>query len=431
MKAVILAAGNGSRLGGERPKPLTRLFGVPLVDRTLDALARTGLKPQDIIVVYSDPRVKDHLEGRAGLVYNDRVDLEGGHSLLLGAEAAGEEPFLLLMADHVFDPGILGRLLESGPSTTTLCVDRTFEGRDLEEATKVLVRAGSIQEIGKDLEVYTALDTGIFYCTPEVLEAARRFRGRFTVSDVMASLARRGRLSSLDVTGSFWQDIDTKEDIKRAERTLSKSLAKATDGLVSRHLNRRLSIPLSRLLVRTPVTPNQITVFSFLLGLASAALFAQGRGLIAGLLAQVSSIIDGCDGEVARMKAMGSRFGGYLDSLLDRYADVAIILGMVASAPEALWHVGGLALLGTYSISYSVSRMEGLTGMRFNGGLAGFMTRDVRLFIIMLGGILNQMFLTLGVLGVLTNLVVLSRIVRAKRLMETEEVVRCPNAPYA
>jgi CDP-L-myo-inositol myo-inositolphosphotransferase len=335
------------------------------------------------------------------------------------------------MADHVFDPGILEKLLESEPSTTTLCVDRAFEGRDLEEATKVLEGDGSILEIGKDLEVYTALDTGIFYCNHEVLEAARGFRGRFTVSDVMASLARKGRLSSLDVTGSFWQDIDTKEDIERAERTLSQALAKATDGLVSRYLNRRLSIPLSRLLARTPVTPNQITVFSFLLGLASAALFAQGRGLSAGLLAQVSSIIDGCDGEVARMKAMGSSFGGYLDSLLDRYADVAIILGMMASAPETLWHVGGLALLGTYSISYSVSRMEGLTGMRFNGGLAGFMTRDVRLFIIMLGGILNQMFLTLGVLGVLTNLVVLSRIVRAKRLMETEEVVRCPNAPYA
>ncbi|MFQ6136443.1 MAG: NTP transferase domain-containing protein [Candidatus Hydrothermarchaeales archaeon] len=416
IKAVILAAGRGERFEDDHPKPLAKLFGKPLIDYTLDILSREGIA--DITVVYNDKKVKDHVIGRVNPIFNPLVEREEGYSLLLGAKATGGSPFLLLMADHFIDCRILEKLLDSPPYTTTLCIDRDLVGKDIKEATKVFVEGSIIQQIGKEIEDYNALDTGVFMCTDEVLDAAKEFDGRFTVSDVMNKLSRRRRLSACDVTGLFWRDIDTKNELQRTEEGIINTLVKPTDGFVSRYINRKVSIPLSRMLAKTPLTPDQMSFFSFFLGIFSAMLFALGYAFYAGILAQISSITDGSDGEIARMKNMESKFGAYLDSLLDRYADVAIVLGMIAMTPEKLWHIGGLALLGTYSISYSASRIKGLTGRDFTEGVAGFMTRDLRLFIIMLGGILNQIFLTLLVLAILTNFVVASRIISAKSMMK-------------
>ncbi len=420
MKAVVLAAGKGERLGSSLPKPLVSVLGKALIDRAIESLQKAGIR--DIIVVYSDPRVKAHLEGRVQLVYNDSVEREGGYSLLKGAEAAGGEPFVLVMSDHIFEPEIVERLLESKPKTTTLCTDRNLEGRDVDEATKVLVgEGGRILDIGKEIQRYNALDTGVFYCTPEVLEAARAFTGRFTVTDVMRKLIEKGRLYSVDVTGCFWWDVDTRQELKRAEDALLKRLIKPSDGIVSRYLNRKISLRISKVLVNTPVTPNAISVFSFLLGVLSGALFALGHAAFAGIMAQISSIIDGCDGEIARLKGITSPYGAFLDATLDRYADMIILLGIIASQPEKFWLVGGLAMLGSYSISYTASKAEA-NSITFLSITETLMKRDMRLFLIFLAGIANQLFAVLVVLAVLCNLVVLNRFLRYPKLLAAKNV---------
>ena len=415
MKAVILAAGRGERLGLGLPKPLVRLLGRALIDHVMASLKEAGI--EDIVVVYSDPRVKAHLEGRAKLVYNDDVERGSGYSLLRGSEAAQGSPFVLVMSDHIFDSAMVSRLIDSEPAATTLCVDRNLEGRNVEEATKVLVENNyEVTRIGKGLKEYNALDTGIFYCTREVVEAAKSFTGRFSVTDVMKKLVSKRRLKALDVTGYFWLDVDTQEELRRAEDELLRRLIKSTDGLISRHINRKFSLRISRILVNTPVTPNMLSVFSFLLGALSGALFALGYSIIAGIVAQLSSIIDGCDGEVARLKGMTSPFGTFLDATLDRYADMLIILGIIASDPERLWLVGGLAMLGSYSISYTTSKAE-LSGIVFTGTQYVLMNRDMRLFLIFLAGVVNQLFAVLLLLAVLCNLVALQRFLQFPKLL--------------
>src|SRR5690606_25641011 len=88
---------------------------------------------------------------------------------------------------------------------------------------------------------------------------------------------------------------------RRAVRQLFEACRKPVDGLVSRHINRRVSLFVSRLLVDTPVTPNMMTVATFGVALVAAAFAAQGGYvplLIAGTLMQLNSILDGCDGEL-------------------------------------------------------------------------------------------------------------------------------------
>jgi phosphatidylglycerophosphate synthase len=140
-------------------------------------------------------------------------------------------------------------------------------------------------------------------------------------------------------------------------------MASAYDGYVSRYINRRISGPIANLLARTRTTPNQISWVAFSLAFLSFLSFIYNLNIAAGLLAQLSSIIDGVDGSLARLKGMSSDFGGFLDSILDRYADILVMLGLtIWSASNEVyphfWLAGFLAITGTIGVSYSRARVS-------------------------------------------------------------------------
>ncbi|HEB30196.1 MAG TPA: CDP-alcohol phosphatidyltransferase family protein, partial [Spirochaetes bacterium] len=170
------------------------------------------------------------------------------------------------------------------------------------------------------------------------------------------------------------------------------------------------STRITRFLVKTKVTPNQISFFSFLLCLISSFLFLKGgyATLLAGaVLAQIASIIDGCDGEIARLKYQSTAFGGWFDAVLDRYADAFLLFGLICHIyflnDNFLYIiVGFLALTGTFMNSYTADKYDGL--MRKLGVRTRFrMGRDIRIFIIFLGALINQILLILFIIGVVTN----------------------------
>lgn len=124
-----------------------------------------------------------------------------------------------------------------------------------------------------------------------------------------------------------------------AEDRLLQSLLKATDGLISRTINRRISLRVTRLVLETSLSPNQMTVIAALFGVAAIAVVAIGgtRWLIPGaVLLQVQSILDGCDGEISRLKYIRSRLGEWLDQLLDDSVNV----GFFAAVGWALYQAG-------------------------------------------------------------------------------------------
>ncbi len=194
------------------------------------------------------------------------------------------------------------------------------------------------------------------------------------------------------------------------------------EGLVSRLLNRRFSRPLSRLLARTPVTPNQVSLASFAIALVSLGLFLGGFNIWAGLAVQASSIVDGVDGDLARLKNMATRFGGFFDAVLDRYADVAILAGLTywsfvfeTKAPSGFVVIAGLlAIVGSLMVSYTRARAEASLGVVFHGLAGALASRDARLLIVMIGAILGQGVATLSLLALLTNGTVCWRIAIAR-----------------
>ena len=195
------------------------------------------------------------------------------------------------------------------------------------------------------------------------------------------------------------------------------------EGLVSRYLNRRLSRPLAALMARTPLTPNHVSFVSFVIALASLWLFFAGYNIWAGIVAQLSSILDGADGDLARIKAMSSPFGGFFDAVLDRYADVAILAGLTywsleyeaRTADSLVLALGLFAIAGSLMISYSRARAEATLGGSFPGLVGSLASRDARLLVVMVGAIVGQGVATLLILAVATNFVVVWRLSVARK----------------
>ncbi len=199
-------------------------------------------------------------------------------------------------------------------------------------------------------------------------------------------------------------------------------LVKSTDGLVSRYINRRISIRITKAIVkyRIPLTPNQVSIISFVLGLISALLYILGMPIPAAIMVQVSSIIDGVDGELARLLGLTSRVGAFFDAMLDRFVDIAIIASLtyyihVSSSinTELLIIISMLALSGDLLVSYIHARGEASLGVHPSriGVIPNFSSRDVRLFIIFVGSLIGLYIETLTVVAILSYAYVLSKFV--------------------
>jgi CDP-L-myo-inositol myo-inositolphosphotransferase len=119
---------------------------------------------------------------------------------------------------------------------------------------------------------------------------------------------------------------------------------------------------------------------------------------------------------------MTSAYGGFLDAILDRYADALIVLGLIIWAAGddyqlRVWVIGFWALAGTFVVTYTRAKIESIHANVFDRGITAAATRDVRLFLVMVGGLVGQGEVTLVVLALLTNGVVLSRLLMARRVL--------------
>jgi phosphatidylglycerophosphate synthase len=150
-----------------------------------------------------------------------------------------------------------------------------------------------------------------------------------------------------------WQRVLTAQQCRLAEQKLDQWLVKPTDGIFAR-MNRRVSIPISRQLIPFPITPNMVSLFTLGVSFAAGALFALGgywNVLSGAALSVFASILDGCDGEVARLKLQESDFGCWLETICDYlyylFIFAGMTIGLVRSSGNRSYLVwGGLLVFG-------------------------------------------------------------------------------------
>ena len=443
MKAVLLAAGEGKRLRPyfPRPKPLVPLLGLPLLERNILSLRECGIKEFIIITGYQAEEIERHLGNgekigvQIDYFYNSDWELGNGVSAYtLRKKGFEDNKYILMMADHVFEIDVFKSFIAAAhdlkANEVLLAADRRLEKvYDLEECTKVESHQDYALKLGKGLQKYNAVDCGLFIGNRALLDALASSinSGCYALTDGVNLLAESHKVKLFYVEGN-WVDVDDIDSYKYCEKMLLQSLIPPKDGFISRSINRKVSLLITKLIAQTAITPNQITLCSFLTAVMSAICFALVNPIIAGLLAQLTSILDGVDGEIARLKFLRSNYGGIFDAMLDRYADFLIVVGMTYSwyiTTEnylALW-IGAAALTGMPLSMLFKEKYQSLTGQSYipeiHDGILRYLpaNRDGRLFIIMLGGILNLVPVTLVILAVITHLQALFRLYKARRII--------------
>lgn len=237
MKAVILTAGGGGRLGAltvHRPKSLLPVAGRPLIDYVVASLAGAGLRDLVVVLGYRGEMLQEHLGdgSRLGVqidyVLNPQYRWGNARSLWCAREAIGEQAFVLAMGDHLCSVRLIRALCASAGACSTLAADFGDLGPErTEEATKVLVSPDRrVLEIGKGLPRWNAVDTGLSYFLPSIFDVFSPELREGELSPVFSALARgdggTGGLLACDVSGCFWLDVDTEADLRLAEALLER-----------------------------------------------------------------------------------------------------------------------------------------------------------------------------------------------------------------
>ena len=174
--------------------------------------------------------------------------------------------------------------------------------------------------------------------------------------------------------------------------------------------------PVARVLFRARVRPNHLTVLGLGVSIAAAYVFSVGRLRWGGALLAVAGLFDFFDGAVARLAGSDSDYGAFLDSVVDRYSDLAVLLGILVfyekggDMPAAVLTMATLA--GTVMVSYTKARAQSI-GVRCE---IGVMERPERLIALIAGATFNLLTPVMALLAVLTNVTALQRIVYTRRI---------------
>jgi phosphatidylglycerophosphate synthase len=325
--AVILA-NNLSAFGFNSPMP--KVGAVPILLRSILGAHKAGAAK---IVVVIDPAkgpcVKDELQQTGRLPrtveWCEFNAAEADLSSLLERLASGTAGHLVLIAgDRIYHPSLHRR-----------AADWNGEG--------VLTFMTAIELVG------------ICALSPEVsLDISRRCPSSVSsMEELHAWLVSAYSVQLEPVAEEQWQRVRSEQQRQVAEQKLDGWLVKPTDGIFAR-MNRKVSIPISRRIIPFPITPNMVSLFTLGVSLAAGGFLALGgywNMLTGAILSWLASVLDGCDGEVARLKLQESDFGCWLETVCDYLYYLFIFAGMTIGLLRSsgdrtylLW--GGLLLFG-------------------------------------------------------------------------------------
>ena len=228
MQVVILAAGDGGRLQpltADRPKALLDVAGMPLIDRVLAAFTANGLQEFIIVVGYHGDQIETHLSGRTDVNFRfvRNPDFRAGNARSLGCALPflTDKPVLMAMGDHLVTAEMVREALKAPAGANYLVIDSRPPEQMVKEATLVLMDEDKvIVDIGKHLQQWNAVDTGLFRLEPGSLRHVAALPVEAELNQAWIPLLQQRQLRAIDATGEWWADIDTAADLEWAETNL-------------------------------------------------------------------------------------------------------------------------------------------------------------------------------------------------------------------
>ena len=184
--------------------------------------------------------------------------------------------------------------------------------------------------------------------------------------------------------------------------------------MITEQIGQACSVPLNaivRVMVGIGFTPNILTFIGFIINLVAAYLFAYGYFRWAACVIILAGLFDMLDGRVARVTHRVTPFGGFLDSVLDRYSDLSLLIGLLVfyGRINRFWYVTLVAvgMIGSVMVSYTRARAENL----IPSCKVGFLERPERVVLFIIGALFDRMASVLWIIAVLSNITVIHRVV--------------------
>lgn len=315
--AILVAAGTGiedeclSSHGSE-------VFGaLPQIKRLVITAQRAGIKILTIITEPGENSLKDLLDG------DKRIESEiKWHEL--GAKLPLEDgPSLILQSNLVTTPKALLSFINTDDG----------EQETREDEISVLVDLSEDAWIKGDKSVVSDMFStggravGAFIASSALLDKA--VADSMSIKNLVQELVPRDKVRYKKFANGYWMRLDSEQNApKRAEELLFTTVGKTATGWISRNINSKFSLPTSRLLIKTPLTPNMISVLINVIGALCGVFYAIGYPVVGALFMHAATILDRCDGEVARVKLMETKRGEWVDTISDQFTVLSFILGV-------------------------------------------------------------------------------------------------------
>jgi phosphatidylglycerophosphate synthase len=310
-EAIVILAHDVPRYGQFEPL-LSKVATLPALLRTILGVQPKGRLVRTIVVVdpISGPQIRKALLATGRLKGNlEWVTCFAGTTLssILGASVCEAGKIVLVRGNCTYHPASFRMIYEW---------DGAGGAIELVSSGNPIGLAALTQEMAAELVAASESITSYEDLHLWISETARA--------------SSPGKSPYREVDDCSCQSIVRPEDCFAAETKLEGWLIKPTDGLFAR-MNRRISIPISRQLIKLPITPNMVSLLTLAISLVGSGCFALGGywyALLGAFLGVWTSILDGCDGEVARLKLQASAFGCWLDSICDYMYYVTTFAGI-------------------------------------------------------------------------------------------------------
>ncbi len=329
MKAIIISAGKRLESKDTPPKILLKLCGGSLLKRDFCLFRTVGIR--DVIVLEESHAPEIEKEIKNGRKLGMRLDLirEEGWSQALSFLSQGTESDLFLLVDGacVFEVGLLRILLDD--KKVALCCDSQSDENSRGESARILSEDGKIKKVGKNLESWNKVYTGVALCNRKILSLLEDRSANLTDWPVCLNrVLPQQDVSCFDLSEAmvydselrqkvkpFWQRINSPEDLKKVKKRLIRGTQKRTLDVMAWYVHRPIENRITYYLSELPLTPNQLTIFANILAFFITFFFFKGYLLIASLLTFVVNIMDGLDGKQARAKGLFTYVGNLEHSL--------------------------------------------------------------------------------------------------------------------
>ena len=310
--AIVVAAGTGIEDTDLSAYGNINFGSLPQIKRLVITAQRAGIAHFTIITEESDSSLKDLL------AYDKRIESSISWTTSKEKLELEDKPYLIIQSNLLTTPQALSNFIDDDIDTDSIYIlsdtsedpwIKTNEDRILEITPNGGKIVGAYAASGKLLNQYFSDSVSLYSMIPQ--------------------LVNEGKAKCRKFDGKYWMrlsdDVNTAKD---AEDLIFNYVGKTATGWISRNINSKFSLPTSRQLIKTPLTPNMISIGINIIGSLCGVFYALGHPVIGSLFMHTATIMDRCDGEVARVKLMETKKGEWVDTISDQFTVLSFLLGV-------------------------------------------------------------------------------------------------------